>query len=260
MLDASIRNDILLGADESARRVLSDPEYIRLRFRYINLNDTESELRREWIDQSLANYEILDFKTRPDILLSSARSDYDVVLVGGEDARRISDFMRDNINMMAMRPRICICAKSNPGRRAKLIMAGFDDVIDAQRTQPIEFIARMFAIWRRYQGHRHLLRQENEFRRLLNRVASVDRMPSKQILVLTCLLRSPGYCATYNALQIAASSDHVPISPTNLKVIISNLRKLLRRGFSIVSDRQSMYRLIMPDTQLKYHHEQDIQK
>lgn len=246
MNDVSIRESIISSAHESVRHMLSNPEYLRLRIRYINLNDTESELRRAWIDQSLMNYQIIDFTNRPDILLSTARFDYDVIMIGGEDHRRILDFMKYNISLIYMKPRICICAKSTPSRRAKLIMAGFDDVVDAQRTQPIEFIARLFAIWRRYQGHRVRLRQEGDFRVLLNQVCLADRLSRKQTLVITCLLRSPGYCATYNALQIAASHDHMPISIENLKVIISNLRKFLRPGFSIMSDRHAMYRLITP--------------
>lgn len=246
MYETSIRTDVTGASQESLMSILSNQDYIRSRIRYINMNDASSQIRDVWIERCLNKYETLDFGKKADIILSSARSEYDIILMGGEDARRMSDFMKSNIDLISMKPKIAICANSSPARRAKIIMSGFDDVMDTQRTQPVEFIARMFAIWRRYQSQRDLLRQEGDFRRLLNQVAPADILPTKQLLVLTCLLQSPGFCASYNALQLAASSDHIPVSLENLKVIISNLRKFLRSGFSIISDRQSSYRLIMP--------------
>lgn len=243
----SIRMNIAEDPDDLSLLFLNNPEYIGLRIRYISMSDSGSDQRREWVDRSLLHYTTYDFNTRPDILMSTAITDYDVVIFGGEDQRRIADFMKSQAPMMINKVKICICVKSDPKRRAKLIAAGFDDVIDTGRTHHIEFIARIYAIWRRYKYNAESRMQDNELGSMLARVSYLQKIPPKQRAVLVHLIKSRHQSATYNSLRIAASSDTSEISNENLKVIISNLRKFLRPGFRIVSDRSSSYRLTYPD-------------
>lgn len=246
MNEFTIRANVPGAPEDVTTLFLENPEYMTLRVRYIEMNDTEAEHRRSWLNKSLLHYSINDFSTRPDILLSTAKMDYDVIIFGGEDHRRIAEFMKEHSSMMVNKIKICICMKSDPKRRAKLIMLGFDDVIDIGRTHYLEFMARIFSFWKRYQDNAFSRKKDNEFQRSMTKAAHAYNLPPRLRSVLQHLLKSPGNTATYNSLCIAASSDSNPITRENLKVIISNLRKFLRPGYRITSDRQSTYTLIQP--------------
>ncbi len=222
-------------------------EELHLVFRYININDGGCVSRRDWIDKSLKKYFEYDFNMRPDIIMSKYPMDYNVIIFSGEDTRRIADFMKHNSQMMVNKVKICICLKSGPKSRAKLILSGFDDVIDITRTHPCEFKARLCAIWSRYRQVIESRQQEFELDSMLSRVSHKAKLTPKQSAVLTYLLRSSRFVASYESLRAVASSDYNPITMENLKVIVSGIRKLLKPGCSIIAINNHMYELRMPE-------------
>lgn len=234
--DARTRSDLL-------QFLLSHPDYFDLKVRYIDINDTESGARREWMKSCFDNYAEYEFNMRPDILMSTSPIDYDVVIFSGEDSNRLANFMKANSAMMVNKIKISICMKSTPKRRAKLITSGFDDSIDISRTHHNEFLARIFAIWSRYRQTIQFDRMDFELNSALARASYQSKLPPKQRAVLTRLLQSPDFSASYDSLRLAASYDHSTITIENLKVIISGIRKLLKPGFRIISDRTSHYKL-----------------
>lgn len=243
MAQFNIRTNIPGTPDDVSRLYLEHPEYLTLRIRYIEMQDAEAEDRRQWLDKALMHYSVNDFNTRPDILMSTAKMDYDVIIFGGEDYRRIADFMKEQLPMMVNKIKICICAKSDPKRRAKLINLGFDDVVDVRRTHPAEFIVRIFSFWKRYQNNASLRQQDNDLEKRILQVLFTNRIPPRLRSTIEHILNSPRNTATYNSLCIAVAPDSNPITKENLKVIISQLRKFLRPGYRILSDGHSSYTL-----------------
>lgn len=222
---------------------LSNPDLMALKIRHIDLHDSQSKIRKEWINKSINKYLEFDFNIRPDILMSTSPDDYDVVIFSGEDTNRICRFMRDHAQMMVTKIKICICIKSTPRRRSELLLSGFDDAIDIKKTHPTEFIARLFSISSRYRQNKEITDKAFHIESKLCKVSYADKLPPKQKSVLTHLLNSPRFSANYESLRMSASSDHDLITSENLKVIISGIRKLLKPGFRIVSDRSAIYRI-----------------
>lgn len=220
-------------------------EYFSIRARFVNISGGESEVRRNWLKGVFVAYSEYDFSVRPEIITSTAQSDYDVIIFGGEDTRRLSTFMKEQSSLMFNKIKICLCLKSGPRRRARLIMAGFDDVIDITRVQHLEFVARLFSIWSRYRQSTAFRRLDVERESMLSKVAHPDQLTPKQKAVLSHLLSSPDLSARYDSLRIAASRGHEIINIGNLKVIISETRKALKSGCSIISDGSSVYKLIV---------------
>ena len=246
MSDFTVRTDMIGLPTELAETFHKSPEYLRLRIRYVNMPDVETEARREWINQAITTYDEFDFNINAEIIMSSAHDGFDILLFGGNDPRRLGDFMKKHSTMMANKGKICISTKCGPKRRAKLLMAGFDDVIDINRMHQAEFIARLYNIWRRYNSAESNRIADHHFSHLINRISYGDKLTPKQKQVLITIIKSINYTATYTYLCSAASSDIHPISHGHLKVLISGIRKLLKPGYKIVSDRNASYTLIMP--------------
>lgn len=82
--------------------------------------------------------------------ISPSRDPYDVLVVAGSDAKRLVKLLRCYLPVLGLVPKIAALEKSTPPERARLLNAGFDDVLTAG--VPVhEARARVMAIWQRYQ-------------------------------------------------------------------------------------------------------------
>lgn len=242
----------ILKVDESNDPDLNNKN-LKIDVRYVDLCDKESEIRKAWLEAFFASYSILslnryDFNTKSEIILSTGRMNFDMILLGGKDASRIVAFLDEHSAMMRGKAKIGICLKSDPRRRAKMLMAGCDDVIDLSRTGHAELFGRLSAIWSRYVETKKVRLEAHELERRFAEVTFSTKLPPKFKQVLTCLLTSRNLAASHYSLLLAASSEFDLITIGNLKVTISGIRKLLRPGVQIRSEPNSMYRLIMPKT------------
>jgi len=242
----------ILKVDESNDPDLNNKN-LPIDVRYVDLCDKESEIRKAWLEAFFASYSIrslnrYDFNTKSEIILSTGRMNFDMILLGGKDASRIVAFLDEHSAMMRGKAKIGICLKSDPRRRAKMLMAGCDDVIDLSRTGHAELFGRLSAIWSRYVETKKVRLEAHELERRFAEVTFSTKPPPKFKQVLTCLLTSRNLAASHYSLLLAASSEFDLITIGNLKVTISGIRKLLRPGVQIRSEPNSMYRLIMPKT------------
>lgn len=220
-------------AGEQARLILGNPEFAGIRVRNIEADDFGSGARRAWLARVLRGGAQLDLGCNAELLLSRAGSDYDVVLFGGDDAAALRAFMARHHQLMRGKSRICLCTAATHAQRADLIAAGFDAVFVTGETHPGEFAAHLFAIWRRYRDSRIQGRAGRECGMMVERAAQAVRLAPKQRAILCTLLSRPGLEVDYAVLAAAAGDDRGPIGLQNLKVLISQLRKLLRPGFEV---------------------------
>lgn len=227
-------------------RVPMDHEQ-QVQFRYIAMQQGKEQKRRDWLDKVLEHYEIMDFGNHPAILTSRATSDFDIIIFGGEDFQRLSRFIREHGLMLLDKVKMCVCLRSDPVQRARLLSAGFDDVIDIRRIAHGEFLARARAILERYRAARQRrLAAYEDFVQLVQ-ASSPLHMSAKQRSVLTYLLQAPGGVASCEILRHVVAADNAePISLEHLQVLISQIRRCLQPGYRIVLDAGVRYRLIAP--------------
>lgn len=243
----SLRTNMPDVSPDLAQMFFCSAEFVGLKVRSIAIHDAGEALRRKWLMQIFRMHQPLDFSESPEILLSNALSHFDVILISGDDIDSICSFVAEHRPMMLGRAKICVCTSSRPEHNARLILAGFDEVVAANDMQPLEFVARLFAIWGRYRNNRISGTLATDLETMIHRVAQATKLAPKNRAVLRQLLQSSRHEASYAALCAAAGTTYAPIGFQNLKVRISRIRKLLKPGFQLVHHEGSGYGLIGPE-------------
>ncbi|KPF92061.1 hypothetical protein IP81_08510 [Novosphingobium sp. AAP83] len=161
---------------------------------------------------------------------SSSRENYDALFAVGHDARRLQNLIRLYLPIWKGKPKIAVLIGNMPPDRSKLLMAGYDDVID-QRVPVPEAQAKLLAIYRRYRvsntkGGKQL-------------VPLVDTSPwcieplkeREQEILATLIHRFPAKVPTYDLCK--SPTGKKDLSPSSVKVMISKIRAKLKPEFSI---------------------------
>lgn len=211
--------------------------------RYISFNDPSKALRDAWMTLTFGEHETHVFVDGATSHFSVANSDFDALVVGGNDVRRMGRIVRSGGAILNRRVKIALVAAGNAQRRAQLIAAGFDDVFDAKKMHPAEAVARIAAIWRRYQmrfaQERAVDEQETQLARICNSLVLTRR--ERRLLLL--LLGAKDHFASYVGLRHEISEYHEEISIEYLKVIVCLVRRKLSPGVRIISVPLKGYQL-----------------
>ena len=198
-----------------------------------------------WINAIFENkkeYMYVDGRTN---YFSLAEDDFDIVILGSNDAVRAARFLKHGKPILNRRVKISLMTGSMPPRRAQVLTAGFDDVFDTTRTQPAEAVARIAAIWARYTSRVQAEQVAVVSRARIEVVAYFDAMSGRERQILQILLSKEGTFASYSSLQSQVSELAEGITFTHLKVIICELRKKLRPEYKISSRALLGYELHM---------------
>lgn len=174
--------------------------------------------------------------------IAPSRFDYDVLLIAGSDPKRIKRLLRCYAPALARRPKVALTKGNSPSERASLLRAGFDDVFDTRMPMP-EARARMRAMVQRY----------GIARAHAPASAAVETAPDygphlvapatgSERALLEMLLAANGRSVPATMLAGALGRNE-PLKLATIKVIVSTLRKKLRKGADIRSDRQAGYLL-----------------
>ena len=226
---AATPHSAVLSRDNS----IISPTTAELRARYVWLNDTANPARLDWLSSVFAEVETYEYHRSDTHFCSLAFRDYDVMIFGGRDARRLKQILRQTEPILRTKVKLCLLSDASPQDRAHLLMAGFDDVIDTVRTSPTEAIARIASIWRRYR----LSAQSGEAARteksLLADICTSNRLTARQKAALLMLMASAQVPVNYTKMCNTLSRDYDPMSLDSLKVFICSLRKWLRPGVEI---------------------------
>jgi len=164
---------------------------------------------------------------------STAEDDFDVMIFGGNDAVRASRFLKDGRPILNRRLKILLMTNSTPLRRAMALNAGFDDVFDTNRTKPAEAVARITAMWARYDARVRSELAARTSRTRIEVVANFEALTVRERNILEILLGRKGGVVPYAFLQSELGAPPEGISFTHLKVIICELRKKLRAQYKI---------------------------
>ena len=234
-------------AVEAASSAHSDyllPDHPPLRVRFLGMKDAYVEQRRLWMRRTFNHFDEFDYSEGDTSFISLAQSDFEVLVVGSDDTRRVSRILRANQGLLNRRLKIALMARSNAQRRAQVLSAGYDDAMDIGRVEPEEAVMRVRAMWARYQmrflreAHHDLLRER------IDRLAHFDKLSKRERSILSCLLERGRGPVSYFTVQQAASPDYDLITFENLKVIVCNLRKKLRDNVAIRAVPLKGYELV----------------
>lgn len=215
------------------------PDFIR----YLSMNDLHREARDTWLRNAFGTYEhhtFVDLETR---FLSIAESDYETLIIGGNDPVRAARFLRINRPILTRKVKIALMHGSLASKRAKLLNAGFDDVFDSARMGGEEAAMRCAAIVARYRAAAHQAQAELELASSLERVANVHLLGKRERQLLKLLAERLGEPVSHYKLRTELSNSTDELSYNYLKVLASNLRAKLKSPYVLVPGGQGSYKI-----------------
>lgn len=215
-----------------------------LSVRYVTMNDSSRQMREHWMKDTFRSFDQYDFVDNDTRFFSSIQSDFDVVVIGGNDPARLGSIIRANRPVLASKIKICLMSRSNSHKRARVLTHGFDDAIDITRVPPAEALARILAIRRRQQISMEATERQRDFQTRLRQICRLDDLTPRQRQAIEILFRSKGRIVTYGTMIDEIGGFRREITAANLKVIICKLRKNLIGGARVLSVPRSGYQLV----------------
>lgn len=200
----------------------------------------------KWLEQVLPNcsYRTVSESYTADV--SPARSDYDVLVVAGNDVKRLRQFIRIYRPLLNSKPKLALISGALPKDRALLLNAGFDDVFDP-RMAVAEGRARTVAIANRYREA-----AEKQSKKVVVQSSIVSEFVSSDFegnlnlretsILLTLIAHSPRAVPTHKLRNTMARRPEISV-PT-LRVVLSSIRSKLASSLEIVSIFPNSYALV----------------
>lgn len=214
-----------------------------MRARYLCDNDGSSLARATWLREVFQAFQEQATSNGAVVVLPTVPEDFDVLVVGGDDAGRMAEIVTTHKALLARRLKIALVARSQPNARAHLLVAGFDDVMDVGKVHPEEGMARLRAMWRRYNIRTAAEDEALHKRQTMNRAAHLELLNKREACIIEMLVKRGGECVPYKTMMETVSEYHEPISFAHLKTLVSNLRKKLKDGARIQSRQDVGYYL-----------------
>lgn len=128
---------------------------------------------------------------------------------------------------------------------ARAVAAGFDDVIDIERTSPVEAVWRSRAMWRRYVQSFEQHFQDQRHDRQLVEIADISRLPRRHKQILLSLVARKGRCLSYHEISNMIGNGIDDVSMKHIQVLICQIRKVLNKDYKIVCEKQRGYRITL---------------
>ena len=210
---------------------------------YVFMGDQGEKQREQWARQCFPNLRSFPLSIDSPAAVSRALTEFDILVVSGSDVPRAMKFLKENYPAVRSLPKIALVEESRATKRAKLLMAGYDDVFDVSRLRVEEGIARIGAMRARFATAQASIDKVESTGRTLAQIANVNRISKRERKILLELISAPNQFCSYAMLRSLLSDWGEEISNNNLKVIISNLRGKLRPGVMITARMNSGYSL-----------------
>lgn len=208
-----------------------------IKIRYLSTKDASKIERDKWISDVFPYAENQCLNYFETYSVSSSSGHFDILIIGADDTSRACRFLKENYSLVKNRPKILLENRSDPKRRARALRSGFDDVFEFARTSKPEAICRLIAIHRRTKLTQETRRQHEKYDEIIAEILIEDAiLTDAEYRVIKEIIHNNKKIISYERLQIIASRDVEPISLANLKVIISRLRRKIKRKFLIKSE------------------------
>lgn len=113
------------------------PNIRSIRARVAMFGDAANLPQYQWVQLSFPNSSQSIISESYIADFGHTRGEFDLVVVMGNDPRRLRQLMRLYRPLLSSRPKIAVMQSSNPRDRAMLLNCGFDDVFDTKMAIPV---------------------------------------------------------------------------------------------------------------------------
>ncbi|NBC37099.1 hypothetical protein GTZ99_11075 [Novosphingobium sp. FSY-8] len=204
-----------------------------MRVRYLSFNDYTAWGRTEWLKSVFHFYEEYGYSEQETNFVSTANSDYDALIIGGNDVNRIVKVLRTYAPILRNKLKLCLLSNTTPPKRARAISAGFDDAMDIDRIAPREATYRIRAMWNRYlQSFQRHSEEQQRFRRLAQ-IADVARLTDREKEILINTVESKEQNISYRKIRNLLERPGTEITDKHIQVIACGMRKKMVNGFTL---------------------------
>lgn len=220
-----------------------------MKVRLVCVGNREFGPMKAWIDRAFAGlepFEYVNLAKSSNVILGA---DYEILLLLGLDARRIADIYRNFAPFLRNRIVVAVTRKSTPQTRALMLRAGLDDVMDADKINPVEGVARFRAMRRRWIGSQAIEQEQARVKSLYTSICALNWLNAREKRIVEALIERPGWCVPFERLQRVASGSDDPISIKNLRVSMSMLRRKLAEGVRIQAVPHNGYVLLRDEAE-----------
>lgn len=177
--------------------------------------------------------------------ISPAANDFDILLVTGNDVRRLRQLLRLYRPLLHSKAKIAIMPATTPRERASLLNAGFDEVCDPRMPIP-EAQARAVSLVNRYRTAGLRLSQNSQNRCFFDESEITTAPLTRRERAICSLLfeQSPNHVSISTLCNATGVKT---IARSSLRVLISKIRTKLRKGWRIEYTNSGSYALVFED-------------
>lgn len=240
-LDVNRGNDSHLKLDDLRQKIFPD----EMKVRYLSFSDGSSEERKIWLSEVFHLFEEYSYSENSTNFIATTSSEFDAIFIGGNDVGRMIRVLKSFSPILKNKLKVCILANATPPKRARAVAAGFDDVIDIERTSPVEAVWRSRAMWRRYVQSFEQHFQDQRHDRQLVEIADISRLPRRHKQILLSLVARKGRCLSYHEISNMIGNGIDDVSVKHIQVLICQIRKVLNKDYKIVCEKQRGYRITL---------------
>lgn len=216
-------------------------------FRVMEIPDRARVARHQWLSQLLRWDQHYIHSPNSFDFLSQATGVFEILLVSGNDIRRVFTIVKQTREALPRKVIIPILSHCTTADCVALLNRSADDVLHCE--MPIEEgIARLHAVMRRLQWRSRLAAERSESHALLERKTrslAVGRLTPLEHALLMALAEAPERVIPYSRIVSRIRRSGVQtMGGKSLSVIACNLRKKLARNVHIVSEYGYGYALV----------------
>ncbi len=218
--------------------------------RYLTVRDEGSDSREAFVRAVFGDLACFPFFDEGTFPLSRAETDYDILILDAADPARMARYLRINRAMLRNVAMFAIMQDSSPPRRARMLVAGCDDVFDCARISKEEAALRVDAVMRRYKAREATRQEGRRFAADVAHIAAPHLLTPRECALLKALTTQSGKAISAQQLcRFVAPQDPAPFK-RSLKFAISRLRGKLYPHWRIKCVADTGYALVRVDVGL----------
>lgn len=219
------------GAPAEADGAVTAPAPFRAR--YLRVRDEASDGREAFVRAVFGDLACFPFADESTFALSRASADYDVLILDATDPSRMARYLRIHGPVLRNVAKFAIMQEGSPPRRARMLMAGCDDVLDTARTSPEEARMRVAAVMRRYHARWATWQEDRRLNASMARFADPNTLTPRELALLRALAKQPGRAMSAQELCGSVAPPDAAAFKRSLRFSISKLRGKLHPDWRI---------------------------
>lgn len=210
-----------------------------LNLSYLVIGPKKNQIGVNWLANAFPSRSISS--SNDDKCITSSGFVVYVIFVIGDKCGDFLNFCEKRGRELTDHIKIACVSRSTPGKRARILLGGFDDVFDMERMQGVEARARVDAITQRFVQVRRSRQIQQLKERRLNAVASMNELTTRELDLIEILVEREGDIVPYDFLMERMKNENGPLNRKHLGVVIHNFRKKLLNGYQIMGVRGEGY-------------------